>query len=86
MINTAFLVHLYKQVKDRRKFHLLSTVKVHGVDSLIIVIHIYLPFSFVVLGSQQGLQGEAAYRLGLAYEMTGDGKTALLVSLLFNIP
>ena len=33
-------------------------------------------------GSQQGLQGEAAYRLGLAYEMTGDGKTALLVSFL----
>ena len=31
-------------------------------------------------GSQQGLQGEAAYRLGLAYEMTGDGSTALLVS------
>ena len=33
------------------------------------------------IGQQQKLEGEAAYRLGLSYEKTGDGETALLVSI-----
>ena len=46
-----------------------------GMDIYAIII-----ISFCI-GQQQKLEGEAAYRLGLSYEKTGDGETALLVSI-----
>ena len=39
-------------------------------------------FLFLVIGGDESLAGESAYRLGLAYIKMADAKTALMVIIL----
>ena len=57
-------------------------VHLHNSISLVlyrIKLSIYVNKSYVPTGQQQKLEGEAAYRLGLIIEKTGDGAAALSV-------
>ena len=69
-----------EQLRLRQPIHLHLFPFMHAC--LLMAFDIYaIIINSLYIGQQQKLEGEAAYRLGLSYEKTGDGETALLVSI-----
>ena len=68
------------RLRQPTHFHLFPFINACLLMAFGMDIYAIIIISFCI-GQQQKLEGEAAYRLGLSYEKTGDGETALLVSI-----